>query len=160
MSKKKRVGINLKPEVWELGKNAAFESHKSFSSYIEDFLSGATKVDFKDGPRSISTHYHYAEQLDRIEEKLDQLIGDRPPGEKISRGDMVTANYTHKEMDLELPVKNIRSDDEVINEAQEKLKKIRERKRFSEISDTAVENFDNSIREQIMFNPQPKRGSK
>ena len=111
MSKKKRVGINLKPEVWELGKNAAFESHKSFSSYIEDFLSGATKVDFKDGPRSISTHYHYAEQLDRIEEKLDQLLGDRPPVEKISRGDMVAH---------EAP----RSDDEVIKEAQEKLENI------------------------------------
>ena len=105
-------------------------------------------------------HAPNASQLDRIEEKIDLLLGDRPPGEKISRGDMVTANYPHKEMDLELPVKNIRSDDEVINEAQEKLKKIRERKRFSEISDTAVENFDNSIREQIMFNPQPKRVKK
>ena len=137
MSKKKRVGINLKPEVWELGKNAAFESHKSFSSYIEDFLSGATKVDFKveyqanhnhrDGPRSISTHYHYAEQLDRIEEKLDQLLGDRPPVEKISRGDMV-ADYPHKEMSIEIPVKTVRSDDEVLKEAQAKLEKLRAEK--------------------------------
>ena len=45
-------------------------------------------------------------QLDRIEEKLDLLLGDRPPGEKISRGDM------------------IRPDDEVIKEAQEKLENI------------------------------------
>ena len=51
-------------------------------------------------------HAPNASQLDRIEEKIDLLLGDRPPGEKISRGDM------------------IRPDDEVIKEAQEKLENI------------------------------------
>ena len=134
MSKKKRVGINLKPEVWELGKNAAFESHKSFSSYIEDFLSGATKVDFKGVPRSVSTH---AEQLDRIEEKIDLLLGDRPPGEKISRGDMVVLK-AGEDLDAHDLVRAVRSDDEVLKEAQAKLEKI----------------------QRVHFNPQPKRGSK
>ena len=144
---KARVTVSMDRGLWSRGKVRAHELNVSFSAYLEGLIS----EDLGLGGGS---------QLDRIEEKLDLLLGDRPPGEKISRGDMVTANYPHKEMDLELPVKNIRSDDEVINEAQEKLKKIRERKRFSEISDTAVENFDNSIREQIMFNPQPKRVKK
>ena len=50
----------------------------------------------KDGGYSSVSQYLLAgcvvgsSQLDRIEEKLDLLFGDRPPGEKISRGDMVS----------------------------------------------------------------------
>ena len=124
---KKRVGIYIDEDVWKAGNEIAYEHRVSFSEHVEKLLSGSAKVDFKDGPRSISTHYHYAEQLDRIEEKLDQLLGDRPPVEKISRGDMV-ADYPHKEMSIEIPVKTVRSDDEVLKEAQAKLEKLRAEK--------------------------------
>ena len=159
MSKKKRVGINLKPEVWELGKNAAFESHKSLSSYIEDFLSGKTKVDFKDGPRSVSTHY--GEQLDRIESKLDQLIGEASVTQEYKQliEDVIIPEKTYRDTDFDPKHPNAvpqgstdyvdrttrgdmavpRSDDEVLKEAQDKLEKIQASR---------------------YFNPQPKKGGK
>jgi len=76
-------------------------------------------------------------QLNRIEAKLDLLLGDRPPGEKISRGDMVVLK-AGEDLDAHDLVRAVRSDDEVLKEAQAKLEKI----------------------QRVHFNPQPKRGSK
>ena len=142
MSKKKRVGINLKPEVWELGKNAAFESHKSLSSYIEDFLSGKTKVDFKDGPRSVSPPY--GEQLDRIEGMLEKLT-TVPETIKDLIEDVIIPEKTYRDTDYvdrttRGDMLGPRSDDEVIREAQVKLEKIQASRGY--------------------FNPQPKKGGK
>ena len=142
MSKKKRVGINLKPEVWELGKNAAFESHKSLSSYIEDFLSGKTKVDFKDGPRSVSPPY--GEQLDRIEGMLEKLT-TVPETIKDLIEDVIIPEKTYRDTDYvdrttRGDMLGPRSDDEVIREAQDKLEKIQASRGY--------------------FNPQPKKGGK
>ena len=138
MSKKKRVGINLKPEVWELGKNAAFESHKSLSLYIEDFLSGKTKVDFKDGPRSVSTHY--GEQLDRIEGMLSDALWEAKQSTKDLVEDVIIPPKTYRDTDRTTrgDMLGPRSDDEVLREAQDKLEKIQASRGY--------------------FNPQPKKG--
>ena len=74
-----------------------------------------------------SKHVFDVSQLDRIEEKLDLLLGDRLPEEKGER------------LDIEIkPGPVIRSDAEVIAEAQKKLESIQASRPY--------------------FNPQPKKG--
>ena len=90
---KARVTVSMDRELWARGKVRSHDLHISFSGYLERLI----ERDISGGGDS---------QLDRVEGKIDLLLGDRPPGEKISRGDM------------------IRPDDEEIKEAQEKLENI------------------------------------
>jgi len=122
---KKRVGIYIDEDVWKAGNEIAYEHRVSFSEHVEKLLSGSAKFDFKDGPKLVPGN----EQLDRIESKLDLLI---PRGTPIY-GDGISEIGPARRK--EVP---IRSDDEVLAEAQKKLESI----------------------QASRFNPQPKNKDK
>ena len=125
---KKRVGIYIDEVVWDVGKDHAWKSKVSLSSYIEELIA-------KDGLKRRSP-------ITREETKA--LVEDVIIPEKVYR-------------DTDTP--KVRSDDEVLAEAQ---RKERQRKIAELKNEVLGTGDDKGLRtaSEIHFNPQPKNKDK